>query len=57
MALDGHTYIHRMKYTTISKEARTYHYWRGVKAAAIVLVPIIIVLTIACNMAIDALLK
>lgn len=57
MALDGHTYIHRMKYTTISKEARTYHYWRGVKAAAIVLVPIIIVLNIACNTAIDALLK
>jgi hypothetical protein len=45
-----------MRYSNIPNAARKYHYWRGVKSAAIVLVPLIIVLLIACNAAINALL-
>lgn len=42
---------------TASESARKYHYWRGFRSAAIVFVPVIIVLVLACNRIIDALVK
>lgn len=44
-------------YESTPVAARKYHYWRGFKAALLITVPVIIVLCVACNMAIDALLK
>lgn len=46
-----------MHYESTPEAARKHHYWRGFTAALVLTVPVIIVLLIACNVAIDTMVK
>lgn len=46
-----------MTYQSITEADRKYHYWRGFRASLCLTIPLIVVLLVACNVAIDALIK
>lgn len=46
-----------MTYQQITESYRKTQYWRGFRSAMLIAVPVIIILLIACNVAVDALIK